>query len=256
MKNFALITGASSGIGSSFAEIFAKNNINLVLVARSIDILREMKKELEKKYGVEVHILEKDLSKSEASLEVYEFTHTNNLHIEYLINNAGFWDTWVLTESDMIRNTDMIQLNITTLTHLTQYYASDMKKNASWKILNIASTAAFQPCPYMAVYGATKSYVMDFSLAVWRELMWTGVSVTTLCPGPTSTNFAKNANVWNSSLFTWNLPSSYDVALFGYQSMMQWKKIVIYGFMNWIKTQSIRFIPLSFILPVAERMMK
>ena len=255
MKNYAIITWASSGIGKEFAEMFAKDGHNLVLVARSLSKLQSIKSDLEKTYKIKVIELEKDLSLENSAKEIHEFTKAEHLSIDYLVNNAWFGDYGDFATSDDERNNKMLQLNIVALTRLTRYYIEDMKKHNFWKILNLASTAAFQPGPYMAVYFATKAYVKSFSLAIASELEDTKITVTTLCPGPTASNFEKNANATEASIFSWKLPSSYEVALFGYQSMMKGKKLVIHGWANRILACITRFLPTSLVLKMLKSAM-
>ncbi len=256
MKQFALITGASSGIGLAFTEVFARDHINLVLVARSGDTLKNIAKDLEKKYNIVVHTIEKDLSNSNAAWEVFEYTQSKNIQIEYLVNNAGFGDYGDFSESDPEKNNQMIALNIGNLTSLTRLYSEQMKNNTSGKILNIASTAAFQPGPYMAVYFATKSYVLSFSLALSAELAPYNITVTTLCPGPTASNFQSSADAGWVALFTGKLPTSEAVAEFGYKKMKQWKKVAIHGIMNTIKAISVKFLPINMQLLMMQSIMK
>jgi uncharacterized protein len=255
MKNYAVITWASSGIGKEFAEIFAKDGHNLVLVARSLLKLQSIKSDLEKTYKIEVIVLEKDLSLENSAKEIYTFTKAEHLRIDYLVNNAGFGDYGEFATSDDERNNQMLQLNIVALTRLTRYYIEDMKKHNFWKILNVASTAAFQPGPYMAVYFATKAYVKSFSLAIASELEDTKITITTLCPGPTASEFEKNANATEVSIFKWKLPSSYEVALFGYHGMMKGKKLVIHGLVNRIQALSAALMPTSMMLKMMKFMM-
>ncbi len=256
MEKFALITGASSGIWLALAEIFARDHINLVLVARSGETLRNLAKDLEKKYHILVHTIEKDLSNSHAAWEVFEYTQSKKIQIEYLVNNAGFGDYGDFSESDPEKNNQMIALNIGNLTSLTRFYSEQMKNNTSGKILNIASTAAFQPGPYMAVYFATKSYVLSFSLALSAELAPYNITVTTLCPGPTASNFQSNADAGWVALFAGKLPTSEAVAEFGYKKMKQWKKVAIHGIMNTIKAISVKFLPINMQLLMMQFIMK
>ncbi len=256
MKKYALITGASSGIGLAFTELFAKDTINLILVARSIDTLRSIQSKLQDTYDVDVQILEKDLSKPESAQEVFEYTSSNNLEVEYLVNNAWFGDYGNFIESNLERNSQMISLNILSLTSLSRLYSESMKKNKSWRILNIASTAAFQPGPYMAVYFATKSYVLNFSLALATEFKEYGITVTTLCPGPTESNFGSTAHVTWVSIFSWKLPTSEVVAQYGYKKMNQWKKVAIHGLFNAIRAMSVKFVPIGLQLIMMKLIMK
>ena len=256
MKKFAIITGASNGIGKSFTETFAQDGINLVLVARSLDKLQSIKKDLEKKYGIEVVVIEKDLSQPTAAQEVYAFTQAKKIKIEYLVNNAWFGDYGAFADSDNEKNIQMLQLNIITLTSLTRYYLEDMKKHNVGKILNVGSTAGFQPGPYMAIYFASKAYVQNFSLALANELENTKITVTTLCPWPTQSNFEKHAKAEGSLLFAGKLPSSDSVARLGYQNMMNGKKLVVHGRMNALKAYSIRLLPMYIVLKMMNFIMK
>lgn len=254
MKKYALITGASSGIGLEFAEIFAENQINLVLVARSTEALESIKNNLENKYNIDIHIMNLDLSKVESIDAIVKYTQDKKLEVEYLINNAWFGDYGNFIDTDDARNTNMINLNITALTNLSRIYGAKMVKNWSGKILNVASTAAFQPGPNMAVYFATKSYVLSFSLALSKELEWSGVTVTTLCPGPTESNFQNQANAKWIQIFKWKIPTSHDVALYGYRKMHKGNKIAIHGFMNTVKAFSVKFLPYSIQLALLKKM--
>ena len=256
MKKYALITGASSGIGLAFAEIFAKDNTNLILVARSIDTLKSIQTHLEETYKIEVHIIEKDLSNLKSAEEVFEYTTSNKLEISYLINNAWFGDFGNFLESDLNRNSQMISLNTISLTNFCRLYGERMKNNKFWRILNVASTAAFQPGPYMAVYFATKSYVLNFSLALGSELKENGITVTALCPGPTATKYESTANADGVAFFQGKLPTSDEVAAFGYRKMNQGKKVAIHGFMNTIKAVSVKFLPIDIQLLMMQFIMK
>ena len=256
MEWYVLITWASSGIWYSFAEIFAKNNNNLVLVARSVQRLQDIKKLLEETYKIKVYIIDKDLTLKDSPKEIYEFTQSNNLMIACLINNAWFWDYWEFSESNPEKDSQMIQLNILALTNLTRYYVADMKKNDHGKILNVASTAAFEPGPYMAVYFATKAYVSSFSLALSSELANTKITITTLYPWPTKSNFVQSASAEWAKIFSWKLSDSYDVASYGYRSMMKGKRMAIYWVLNKIQAYSMKFLPMSLVLKAMNLIMK
>ena len=181
MKNTALITGASSGIGLEFAKIHASKGDNLVLVARNINKLNELKAELEIQFNVMIYTIEKDLSLVNSSLEVYEEVKSKGIQIDYLINNAGFGDIGNFSNTRWEKELRMINLNITALTQLCKLFLIDMLARKKGKIMNIASTAAFQPGPMMAVYFATKSYVLHFTEAVNAEVKGSGVTLTALC---------------------------------------------------------------------------
>lgn len=187
----ALITGASSGIGLEFANLLAKDGYHVVLTARNEKRLSEIANELKAKHGVDVTVLAKDLSLTDAAEELTAEILAKGIEVDILINNAGFAAYGPFDETSWKDEKDMIQVNITALTTLTKQLLPGMIKRNRGKILNVASTAAFQPGPLMAVYYATKAYVLSFSEAIDYELSHTNVSVTALCPGATATNFEK-----------------------------------------------------------------
>lgn len=255
MSTYALITGASSGIGLEIAKCFAADGFNLVLVARNQNSLSELAQNLEKTYKIKVVTLAEDLSLANAADEVYETCNSTGLQIEFLVNNAGFGDFGMFWESDWGKTNQMIQLNITSLTALCRLFLPGMIKRKSGRILNVASTAAFQPGPTMAVYYATKAYVLHFSEAISNELEGTGVTVTTLCPGPTESNFQQAAAMQDSKLVKGRkMPSSADVASYGYRSMMSGKVVAIHGAMNYLMANSVRLTPRSWVLKLVRKM--
>ncbi len=250
----ALITGASNGIGLELAKIFAANKNNVVLVARSTDKLKTLATDLEAK-GVKVYVLSADLSKSDSAQTIYQFCTDNKLNIDYLVNNAGFGDFGLFAQSDWSKQSQMITLNIETLTHLTHLFLPEMIKRKYGKVLNVASTAAFQPGPTMSVYYATKAYVLSFTEAISNELAGTGVTVTALCPGATESGFQSAAAMEESKLVKGKkLPTSYEVALFGYKKLMIGKVVAIHGLMNTIMATSIRFTPRPLVLKIVRAM--
>jgi short-subunit dehydrogenase len=250
----ALITGASSGIGLELAKVHASKGGDLVLVARSKAKLDELKTELEQQFKVKVYVIGKDLSILNAAQEVYNETTQKNIQIDYLINNAGFGDFGMFAETDWNKEQQMINLNITCLTQFTKLYIQDMVKRGSGKIMNVASIASFQPGPKMAVYFATKAYVLSFSEAIDNEVSDKGVSVTTLCPGPTESGFQAAAAMGESPLFKGKkLPSSKEVAEYGYKAMMKGKTVAIHGIMNWILANSVRFTPRALVLKITRK---
>lgn len=248
-----MITGASGGIGLEFARIHAAAGGDLVLVARSTDKLHEIKSELEKAYGNFVHVISKDLSLADAVAEVYAELKTKKIAVDYLINNAGFGDFGMFYETDWSKELQMINLNITALTQLTKLFLQNMIAKGGGRILNVASTAAFQPGPTMAVYFATKAYVLHFSEAVDNEARSKGVTVTALCPGPTKSGFQNAADMQESKLFkSKNIPTSREVAEYGYKAMLQGKSVAVHGLMNAILVNSVRFIPRRLISKVVR----
>lgn len=253
MKKTVLITGASSGIGLELAKEFAKDGTNLVLVARSSDKLEKLSQYLIQKYNVQVDIISKDLSQISSSKEIYDWCIQKKIEISYLINNAGFGDFGKFAESNWEKQLMMINLNITTLTHLTHLFLPTMIKNKFGRILNVASTAAFQPGPTMSVYYATKAFVLHFSEAISNELIGTGVTVTALCPGATESGFQDAAKMQESKLVKGRkLPSSKEVAEYGYNALMAGKVVAIHGMMNYIMANSIRFAPRSLVLKLVR----
>jgi short-subunit dehydrogenase len=250
----ALITGASNGIGLELAKVHASKGGDLVLVARNKAKLDELKSTLENEYKVKVYTIGKDLSATNAANEVYNETIRQNIQIDYLINNAGFGEFGLFTDTDWNKELQMINLNITTLTAFTKLYLQDMVKRRSGKIMNVASTAAFQSGPTMAVYFATKAYVLSFSEAVNNEVSDKGVTITTLCPGATESGFQAAAAMEESRLVKGRkLPSSEEVAQYGYAAMMKGKTVAIHGLMNWILANSVRFTPRSIVVKITRK---
>jgi uncharacterized protein len=250
----ALITGASNGIGLELAKVHASKGGDLVLVARNKSKLDELKSELESQYKVSVYTIGKDLSSINAAQEVYDETTKQKIKIDYLINNAGFGDFGMFTETDWNKELQMINLNITTLTQFTKLYLKDMVKRKNGKIMNVASTAAFQSGPTMAVYYATKAFVLSFSEAIDNEVSDKGVTVTTLCPGATESGFQAVAAMEESALVKGKkLPTSKEVAEYGYASMMKGKTVAIHGIMNRIMANSVRFLPRAIVVKATRK---
>jgi len=255
MKNTALITGASSGIGYELAKIHASENGDLVLVARSENKLLALKEEILKINPVKVEIIVKDLSKDNAAQEVYDILKEKSIDVNYLVNNAGFGDYGFFHETNWEKEAQMIDLNMKALTHFTKLFVKDMINRGEGKILNVASTAAFQPGPLMAIYYATKHYVLAFSEAIANELKGTGVTVSTLCPGPTESGFVDAASLSESKLFQrMTLATSKEVAEYGYKKMLKGKTVAIHGVMNRIMANSSRFVPRNLITGIVRKM--
>lgn len=251
----ALITGASNGIGMELAKIHASKGDNLVLVARNKSKLDELKSELEKLYKITVYTIGKDLSEENAALHVYQETKQQNIQIDYLINNAGFGEFGFFVETDWNKELKMINLNMTTLTQFTKLYLQDMVNRGNGKIMNVASTAAFQSGPTMSVYYATKAYVLSFSEAIDNEVRDKGVTVTILCPGATESGFQAAAAMEESNLVKGKkLPTSKEVAEYGYAAMMKGKTVAIHGFMNWILANSVRFTPRALVVKITRKL--
>lgn len=246
MKNFCLITGASSGIGMEFARIFAGNGHDLILVARSRDKLEALKEELQTRYAVEVIDYTADLTSSAEIEKLYEYLTDTNLRVDVLINNAGFGDLCAFLDSEWERQQALIDLNITALVRLTYLIGNDMKERGFGKIINLSSVAAFSAGPDMSLYYASKSFVLSFSEALSEELKGSGVTVTALCPGPTATGFEKNANMGKSIMFSRFKPATAEqVAKAGYRAAMRGKNVKYHGFVTYMFNIASRLLPRS-----------
>ena len=241
MKSVAFITGASGGIGAEFARVFAADHHDLVLTARSVDQLEVLAAELRAAYGVEVVVLPADLAKPDAVAELLAETAKRGIAIDYLINNAGFGNYGNFADHEAATELEQIQVNITALTALTRGLLPGMLGRRNGRILNVASTAAFQPCPLLAVYGATKAYVLSFSEALAVELHGTGVSVTCLCPGPTESNFGRRSGFTLLETIKGRIPSARLVAEYGYQALFARETVAVHGIANRLLTASSRF---------------
>jgi len=250
----ALITGASSGIGLELAKLFARDSHDLALVARSYDKLKHIAEDLQNTYGVQVKYYTQDLSVSSAPEEIFKALQSEGGNIDVLVNNAGFGWRGEFAKMDITDALGMIQVNITALSHLTRLFLPGMIERKRGKILNLASTAAFQPGPMMATYYASKAYVLSFSEALSEELQGTGVTVTAFCPGPTATGFGQRAGFTNNKVLGGMLSmDSRTVALDGYKGLMNRKPLVISGWKNWIGTQLVRFIPRPFPAKIVKK---
>lgn len=250
----ALITGASSGIGYELAKLFARDGYDLVLVARNSDGLRRACEEFEDSYGVSVRVIATDLGRPEAAGIVFEELERAGVHVDVLVNNAGVGTYGAFAETDLEAELALIELNILSLTRLTRLFLGNMRAKGAGRILNVASTAAFQPGPLMAVYYASKAYVLSFSEALGNELHGSGVTVTVLCPGPTHTNFRKRAGMTASRLFDWGVMDAGTVAAVGYSGLLRNKSVVIPGLKNRCLAFAVRFLPRRLVLGVVRWM--
>ncbi len=242
----ALITGASVGIGYELARLFARDGYRLVLVSRHIGRLEEAKSKLEKESGTQVLLLPKDLAKPSSVEEIVSELKQGEIRVHVLVNNAGFGIYGAFTETDIEDEVRMIQLNLVSLTRLTKSLLKEMLRNGGGKILNVASTAAFQPGPLMAVYYASKAYVLSFSEALSNELSGTLVTVTVLNPGPTRTGFQKRAGVRQINPYNrFGIMDARTVAEAGYRGLMKGKTSVIPGWFNRLLIFSNRLGPRS-----------
>jgi short-subunit dehydrogenase len=240
----AVVTGASTGIGKDLADVCAGDGNDVVLVARRGDVLKAVARDLETRHQVTVHTIVEDLTDSKAPGRIVAQLSSLELEPEILVNNAGSGAYGRFLETDATEELNSIQLNVAALTHLTKLILPGMVRRGHGRILNVASTAAFQPGPLMAVYYATKAYVLHLSEALASELSKTGVTVTCLCPGPTRTEFHERAGMSNMWLLSKPMMArSQDVARAGYLGMKRGKRVVIPGLINKLLAFSVRLAP-------------
>ena len=253
-RETALITGASAGIGLELARQFAAHGHDLILVARNRDALEATAGTLEGKHGIKATVISSDLAKSESPPRLFEAVMSEGLRVDILVNNAGFGLGGEFVETDIDRELDMIQVNITAVTHLTKLFLQPMVLRRSGRILNVASTAALQPGPLMSVYYASKAYVLSFSQALDEELRKTGVTVTCLCPGTTATEFAERAGIANTRLFKLaGVANAEEVARYGYQATMRGDRVALPGMKNKAHMQALRLLPRSLVTTLARK---
>lgn len=257
MKNAALITGASSGIGKELAYIHAAKGGDLVLIARSEDKLKTLQKELEAKFNVQVLYIAKDLTDNNAAADIYDQLKQKGIQIEYLINNAGFGGLGKFHEREWEQDLSMINLNIVALTALTRKFLPDMVARNSGRVLNVSSTAGLMPGPLQAVYYATKAYVNSFSNAIAEELSDTKITVTALQPGATETEFGKISGMDKTVMFK-DTASARDVAQAGYNAMMNGELDVIAGMSGSMKMlmKIMKLMPKKMVLKQVHKMQK
>ncbi|EDL62730.1 SDR family NAD(P)-dependent oxidoreductase [Bacillus sp. SG-1] len=255
MKNkVVVITGASSGLGVEFAKQFAGRSYDLVLTARSEDKLNNLAKELEGKHGIKAHVIPIDLSQHGSAKTLHEKVVSLGLTTEILINNAGFGLFGEFEDTDIQKEVDMIEVNITALTELTKYFGKEMVVGNTGKILNVASVAAFQPGPLMAVYYATKAYVLSLSEALSNEWKDKGVKVSVLCPGATETGFSNSAELNQSKLFQGDVMQAEEVVEEAVKSLLETNKtVVIPGMKNRVLVNSVRFMPRKMVTSVVRK---
>jgi uncharacterized protein len=251
MAKTALVTGASAGLGTEIARLFAADKHDLVLVARRRDRLEQLAGELEKAHGTRVLALSDDLRDPGAPERIAADLAKRGLEVEFLVNNAGFGANGAFAEIDGARQIGMIHVNVTALVHLTRLLLPPMLERKSGRILNVGSTAGFQPGPFMAVYYASKAFVNSFTEALSFELRETGVTVTLCCPGATATEFSQVAGNDKSRLFKKTAMSASEVAAQAYQAMLRGKAMVIPGIHNKLGLQSLRVAPRAMVRRVA-----
>ncbi len=252
-RQMALITGASGGIGEALAHEFARGGYDLILVARSEAKLQALAGELAAKHGIQARALAYDLADPASPRLLSEQLTALGLGVDVLVNNAGFATYGPFVELELDGELRMLQVNIVTLTHLTRLLLPAMVSRGRGRVLNVASTAAFMPGPLMAVYYASKAFVLSFSEALNNELQGSGVTVTALCPGPTSTGFQARAQMEQSRLVSGRqIMDVATVAQAGYKGLLRGRPVVIPGLMNRIQTLLPRLLPRSAVPPIVR----
>lgn len=250
----ALITGASSGIGLELARVFAQEGYDLVLVARSKDKLEELGAELAKAHGVRTHVFTADLAELAQVDGLVKALGQQGLTVDVLVNNAGFASYGPFAETGFEDEMRMIQVNVVALTALTKRLLPGMIQRKRGKVMNVASTAAFQPGPLMAVYYATKAYVLSLSEALANEVEGTGVTVTALCPGPTTSGFQARAKMEASKLVRGKkIMDATTVAKAGYDALMRGTRVAVPGFKNKVMAGSVRLLPRNTVTTLVRK---
>ena len=254
MKGWVLITGASAGIGLELAGLIAADGFNLILVARRQDVLRTLADRLQAQHGIEVKVLAKDLSQRPAASEI--LAELGSTPISILVNNAGFGWFGPFAEETTAEALDMMQVNMGALVELTRLILPAMQARGAGRILNVASTAAFQPGPFAAVYYATKAFVLSFSCALAEELAGTGITVTALCPGATQTEFFQRAGGAGPIARRVPMMAAGQVARAGYRGLMRGSRVVIPGMLNRITATAAKLLPGRLITKIASKLNK
>jgi short-subunit dehydrogenase len=242
MRKVGLITGAASGIGYEMAKLLIQDSYHLVLIDKNASKLKEIQTNFTSRYGKEVQIMEKDLSRANVADEIFQELSHQQIEVDLLVNNAGYGVFGMFSETDWKHECAMIQLHVVTTTHLTKLFLPGMVYRGKGRILNVASLAAFQPGPLMSIYYATKAYLLSFTEAIANEVKGTGVTITVLCPGMTKTGF-QQAVGGEKSRISWNLASAASVAQYGYGAMQKGKIVAIPGFINYLLANAPRFFP-------------
>ena len=250
----ALITGASSGIGATFARTLAAKGMNMILVARNEEKLRALATELAKQFGIRTEVIAADLGRENAVQTLYEEVKNKGLNVDMLINNAGFGTHGHFETLDAQRDHDEVMLNVTALVDLTHAFIPAMLSREDGAVINLASTAAFQPLPYMAVYGATKAFVVSFSAALAQEYRQRGIRVVALCPGATATEFFNVVGTEDAAVGAKRTPQ--QVVVTALQALERGQSVVVDGRANWLLATSARLMPIPFVTRVAAMTMR
>lgn len=251
----ALVTGASAGIGVDLAECFAQDGYDLVLAARTESALREVGERLSKTYGVKATSIAADLGAIGGGEKLAAAIAQQGLTLDVVVNNAGFGHAGAFAGSDRATQLGMIDLNVRALVELTHIYWPGMLERRRGGVLNVASTAAFQPGPLMAIYYASKAFVLSFSEALWEEARGTGVKVSCLCPGPTVSKFRERAGTGKTRLGTTSTPmASMPVARMGYDAFQRNERVKVTGARNVVLAGAVKFLPRTAVLKLVRNL--
>jgi uncharacterized protein len=253
-KETVLITGASSGLGMELAKLFAADGSDLVLVARREERLIELADELKSEHGIEAHVLPKDLSKKSAPKEIFSHINKENIEIDVVVNNAGFGNKGQIADLDTDLQLDMIQVNLVALTHLTRLFITGIIERGYGGILNVGSLAGFQPGPNLAVYYATKAYVLSFTEALAEEISNPNIKISCLAPGPVKTEFGEKSDLEDSLLFKMSLMEMEPVVKAGYEGFRKGQTIIIPGLKQQIVPFLNRFTPRLLVRKIAKKL--
>jgi short-subunit dehydrogenase len=248
----ALVTGASVGLGRDLCELIARDGHHLIVVARNEQRLNELAESLRKQFGITVDVIAQDLATPGAAKIIFE--RVGKRTVDYLINNAGFGTHGPFVQADIQSQLDMLQVNIVALTHLTRLFLPGMLARRSGRIMNLASVASFLPGPLMAVYYATKAYVLSFSEAIAGEIAGSGVTVTAMCPGPTKTEFQVRAGIEDSPLFRGRVMDSMTACRIGYAAMLRGRRVVVTGLSNKLSVLGMKFLPRALTAAMARKL--
>src|ERR1017187_2582683 len=248
----ALVTGASAGIGAELAKLCAADGCNVVLVARDAERLAHLASDLVRAHHIQARVLAADLSNPLAPAQVFE--QLQSTPIDILINNAGFGLRGAFAETDWAAHARLIEVNMTAPAHLTKLFLPGMLQRKRGRILNVASTAAFVPGPFMAMYYASKAFLLSFSESIANEVKDTGVTVTVLCPGPTRTEFFEHAGIGGSKLLQSRVMTAADVASEGYRATVAGKTQVIAGARNRWLMRGVRIVPRGMLAGFTRRL--
>lgn len=256
-RKTALVTGASMGLGRDYAKLCAADGMDLVLVARSRDKLEALARELEAAHRITAHVVPADLDARGSADEVAEAVSKLGVSVDVLVNNAGFGNTGAFVEADLAKELSMVHVNIEALVALTHHFGRGMVSRGSGRILLVASTAAFQPGPGMAVYCASKAFVRSFGEALAYELAGTGVTVTVHCPGATETEFARTAGNDKTPIFSNKgaVADAVAVTRHGYAAMKRGTRLSVHGFVNKVMAYGAPFTPTALTLAIAASLM-